>query len=193
MQIGGAKHPPVIRLRQSYGGIYKESSMTKAQQEITTKQEVQVQKDLTPKVVKREISDMESNEAKLRAMWEYDQVPVRIVFRRLDGNTDPMSFSYLKYKWDKLTKYTMYHGQVHTIPRGVATHLRDDCKNPIYGNKSSDIILAAKDAAGNQPEVVGWNHRFAISSLDFSVDSHIPDHVHMQAIGKTVNQTEAVR
>jgi hypothetical protein len=147
--------------------------MTKAQQEISTKQEVHVAKDITPiNVIKRDTDQIKDNEAKLRAAYEYDSVPVRIVFRRLDGSPDPLEFTFLKHKWDKLTRYRLIPGQVHTIPRGVAEWLRDGCKTPIYGEKTGGIVVAARsEYSGNMPEVVGYNSRFAVSSLDFTVDN----------------------
>lgn len=146
--------------------------MTKAQQEIATKQEVHLAKDITPpNVIKRDVDKIKDNEAKLRAAYERDSQMVRIVFRRLDGNTDPVTVPYLKHRWEKLKQYTMVHGQVHTIPLGLAEHLRDNCKTPIYGEKAGKIVLATVDAAGNMPDIVGYNHRFSVSSLDFALDN----------------------
>lgn len=132
------------------------------QGEILAKAEKYVAKDITP--VKREISDIKDNETRIQAMREYDSVPVRGVFRRHDGNTDPLEFSFLKYKGDKLQKYKLSHGQVHTIPRGVAVHLNDDCKTPVYGSLPG---IAAHDAS-RDAHVIGYQNRFSFSSLDFS-------------------------
>ena len=120
-------------------------------------------KDLTPK--KRGRPAAEDFEARLRREWEHDSKLVRGVFRRHDGNTDPLEFSYKKYKWDKLERYKLFHNQVHTIPLGVARHLNDDCKTPIYGHIAS---LEAADATSKEAPVIGYNNRFSFAGTEFS-------------------------
>ena len=92
-------------------------------------------KNITP--IKQDISKIEDPKAKIRALYERDSQPVRGVFRRHDGDTAPLEFTYKKYEWEKPTKYKLYHGQVHTVPWGVAKHLDQDCKTPIYGHHDS--------------------------------------------------------
>lgn len=145
--------------------------MAKNTGEIITQQANTVPQDLTPQ--KKAVVSTDP-EAEARKAFEYDNEPVRGVFRRHDGQTDPLEFTYKKHKWDKVTKYKLFHGQVHTIPRGVAIHLNDECKTPIYGSLKG---MEAADAASRETPIVGYTNRFSFSSLDFSgrvdVDSRI--------------------
>jgi len=133
--------------------------------ELVQTNETYVAKDIT--VVNRDPMSIEDKKARLRALEAWDMVPVKGVFRRHDQNPDPIEFTIRKYASEKPanTRYRMEHGKVYTIPRHVAKHLSEQCATPIYG---SDNAIQASLIDKNAQNIVGWNHRFSFSSLDFS-------------------------
>ena len=107
----------------------------------TTKEVQAVPQNLTPtqfipsskeesERIKRE------NEIKLRIIWEKDSEMVRGIFRYHECPGGMLSFTFHKYKWDKMTTYHLKDGDVYEIPRSVAKHLNTNCAYPSYTYKN---------------------------------------------------------
>lgn len=71
---------------------------------------------------------------KLRRMWIEESKMVKGIFRCREPDGGSVTFSFRKYKWDPVKKYTFYDGQVYTIPLAVARHLNQNCSYAVHSH-----------------------------------------------------------
>lgn len=100
----------------------------------------------------------------MRRMREKDNKMVKGIFRCFEPREGSMTFSFRKYKGDKLEKYTMIDGETYTIPLMVAQHLNKNCWYP----KHCHVL----DLNGNASVEVGKKvQRCSFESLEFQHES----------------------
>jgi hypothetical protein len=74
-----------------------------------------------------------------------------------------ISFSFRKYKEDKVEKFTFEDGKIYQVPRGVALHIANGCWYPEHYYK--------QDASGKPSQEIGMKKkRFSFIPLDFIID-----------------------
>jgi len=71
----------------------------------------------------------------LKYMRDRDSEMVRGIFRFFEVPGGNLSFSFRKYKEDEIQTYTLDDGCIYTIPRGVASHLSNNCWYPEHAYK----------------------------------------------------------
>lgn len=102
---------------------------------------------------------------KLRARLEQerkqDAQMVKGIFKNYECPGGALRFSFKKYKEDPIQDYELHDGRVHTIPRGVAKHLNNNCWYPEYeyikGEQTQNIEYGIKTKI----------KRFGFQSLEF--------------------------
>lgn len=103
---------------------------------------------------------MQQTQQKMRKNLEYmrdrDRELVRGVFHYYEVPGGMHKFDYRGHKGDAIEKYTLFDGEVATIPLGVARHLNEAPRYPVYEYMPSD-----GNSYGTQTEVkgVGLNRR----------------------------------
>ena len=72
-------------------------------------------------------------------MRQRDREMVRGIFRFFEVPGGNMSFSYRKYKGDQVESFSMNDGEIYTVPRGVASHLSNNCWYPESAHKMDEF------------------------------------------------------
>lgn len=114
--------------------------------------------------------------------FEYDHQMVRGIFRFHECAGGNNAFFYRKYREDQVKKYDFWDGQIYEIPRMVADHLNDNCKNVVYKYSKRDGMHIAAPISGsaNMYAEPGWEQ---------TVGSHI-DRMSFQVTGKATGEYE---
>ena len=68
----------------------------------------------------------------LKYQRDKDREMVKGIVRYHEVPGGVMEFSYRQYKEDEVENYTMYDGEIYTVPRGVARHLNKNIWYPIH-------------------------------------------------------------
>jgi hypothetical protein len=96
---------------------------------------------------------------------------VRGVFKFYEVPGGEMSFTFREFKEDPIESYTMYDGEVYTIPLGVARHLNMNCHYPEYEFVKGESFQAAgapvRGFAGHTQRITKKVHRCGFQSLEF--------------------------
>lgn len=117
------------------------------------------QKNLTRSRNHIEQKTRDEIQKKLKIEREKDRQMVKGVFKYYEVPNGVMEFSFKKYAGDPVEKFTMYDGQVYTIPLGVAKHLN---------SRFYPIHHYIKDEKGNNVQSIGQKiYRMAFQSLEF--------------------------
>jgi len=96
----------------------------------------------------------------LKFMRDKDKETVTGVFNFYEVPGGTMSFFFKQYKGDQPERYTLKHGEICTIPLGVAKHLNKNGWYPIHSH--------AVDADGKNMYKIGEKkRRFGFHSLEF--------------------------
>jgi hypothetical protein len=105
----------------------------------------------------------------LRYMRDKDREMVKgkFIFHEVPGGV--LEFVFKKYKEDAVEKYTMYDGEIYTVPLGVAKHLNKDCWYPIHS--------FTQDENGKPTQKIGQKvRRCSFQSLEFvDIDDLTPE------------------
>lgn len=97
--------------------------------------------------------------AQLKFQRDKDRQMVKGIFKFYEVPGAVMEFVFKSYKEDPLEKYTLYDGQVYSLPLGVAKHLNKNGWYPVHAYMESE----------NGPTMkVGQKvRRFGFQSLEF--------------------------
>ncbi len=98
--------------------------------------------------------------SQIKAMRDRDAEMVKGIFRFYEIPGGYMDFVYKAYKEDPVERYTMYDGEVYTIPLGVARHLNKDGWYPEYSYTPGDGMQ-------NITKITKKIRRFGFQSLEF--------------------------
>jgi hypothetical protein len=97
----------------------------------------------------------------LKYMRDKDRELVKGIFKYYEVPGGVMEFSYKAYKEDQVEKFTLYDGELYSLPLGVAKHLNNNGWYPIYTTKMSEN--------GRSSAVIGKKvRRFGFHSLEFA-------------------------
>ena len=113
---------------------------------------------------------------KLQIERDKDREMVKGVFKYYEVPGGVVEFCFKKYEQDPLEKFTMYDGQVYTIPLGVAKHLNNNTWYPVheYGRNED----------GSPLQRIGQKvRRMAFQSLEF---------MDMEGMGDNINRITTV-
>lgn len=113
---------------------------------------------------------------KLKIERDKDREMVKGVFKYYEVPGGVVEFCFKKYEEDPLEKFTMYDGQVYTIPLGVAKHLNNNTWYPVheYGRNED----------GSPLQRIGQKiRRMAFQSLEF---------MDMEGMGDNINRITTV-
>ena len=124
---------------------------------------------------KREVSKKD-----LKYMREKDRELFTGVFEFKECPGMPMKFFFRKYKEDPVETYELYDGQVYTIPLGVAKHLNNSGKCPVYEyimNNGQEVPSTNARIARDRYRITKYTRRFGFQSMDFmdNVEYEIPE------------------
>lgn len=117
-------------------------------------------KNMTRKRSKTSQATRDEMAKKLKIERDKDREMVKGVFKYYEVPGGVVEFCFKKYDEDPLEKFTMYDGQVYTIPLGVAKHLNNNTWYPIheYGRNED----------GSPLQRIGQKiRRMAFQSLEF--------------------------
>lgn len=78
--------------------------------------------------------EKELSKGNLRYQRDKDREMVKGIFRFYEVPGGSMEFVFKKYKEDPVERFTLYDGQVYSIPLGVAKHLNKDCWYPLHSH-----------------------------------------------------------
>ncbi len=127
-------------------------------------------KNRTPQATRDEMAK------KLKIERDKDREMVKGVFKYYEVPGGVVEFCFKKYEEDPLEKFTMYDGQVYTIPLGVAKHLNNNTWYPVheYGRQED----------GSPLQRIGQKvRRMAFQSLEF---------MDMEGMGENINRITTV-
>lgn len=113
---------------------------------------------------------------KLKIERDKDREMVKGVFKYYEVPGGVVEFCFKKYEEDPLEKFTLYDGQVYTIPLGVAKHLNNNTWYPVheYGRNED----------GSPLQRIGQKiRRMAFQSLEF---------MDMEGMGDNINRITTV-
>ena len=96
-----------------------------------------------------------------RRLWEEESRLVKGIFRCHEPRGGEVTFSFKKYKWDNVIKYTFRDGEQYEIPLAVARHLNEDCNYVQHTNVLGPDGRPTKNTAGKKVS------RMNFESLDF--------------------------
>ncbi len=117
-------------------------------------------KNMTRKRSKTSQATRDEMAKKLKIERDKDREMVKGVFKYYEVPGGVVEFCFKKYDEDPLEKFTMYDGQVYTIPLGVAKHLNNNTWYPVheYGRNED----------GSPLQRIGQKiRRMAFQSLEF--------------------------
>ncbi len=117
-------------------------------------------RNMTRKRSKTSQSTRDEMAKKLKIERDKDREMVKGVFKYYEVPGGVVEFCFKKYDEDPLEKFTMYDGQVYTIPLGVAKHLNNNTWYPVheYGRNED----------GSPLQRIGQKiRRMAFQSLEF--------------------------
>ena len=110
--------------------------------------------------VNPDIKIEKSGKVNLAYQRDKDRELVKGIFRFHECPGGEMSFVFKAYKGDKIEKYTVVDGQVHSVPLGVAKHLNNNGWYPVHGFKQNE--------QGGPHVTIGRKvKRFSFQSLEF--------------------------
>lgn len=138
------------------------------------KSDAQIIKPVTTNLKKATEADKKS----LAYKHDRDREIVRGIFRFHEVPGGFMEFVYKAYKNDPVEKYSMWDGEVYSVPRGVAYHLNNNCWYPIHQH--------TRDDNGKHAATVGSRvRRCSFQSLEFVDDDISPSSiVTVRPVGK---------
>jgi hypothetical protein len=115
-------------------------------------------------MAREEIKDPVKKEVKVKPNLKYlrdkYREPVKGIFRFHEVPNGVMEFVYKEFKEDPVEKYTMYDGEILTIPLGVAKHLNKNGWYPVHSY--------AQDKDGKPLMKINQKvRRFSFQSLEF--------------------------
>ena len=99
--------------------------------------------------------------AQLRKEWEEEARLVKGIFRCHEPRGGQVMFSFKKYPWDDVVKYTFNDGETYTIPLAVARHLNNNCNYVQHTNVLGPDGRPTKNTSGKKVS------RMNFESLDF--------------------------
>lgn len=79
-----------------------------------------------------------------------------------------LSFTFRKYKEDRVERYSMKDGEVYRVPRSVATHLAKECWYPVHHYKIDDSGKPSQDIGQKKK-------RFDFIPIDFIMEPDAGD------------------
>jgi len=97
--------------------------------------------------------------AQLKHQRDKDRQMVKGIFKFYEVPGAVMEFVYKEYKEDPLEKYTLYDGQIYSLPLGVAKHLNKRGWYPVHAYMESEN--------GPTMKVGSKVRRFGFQSLEF--------------------------
>ena len=133
-------------------------------------------KNMTRKRSKTPQDTRDEMAKKLQIERDKDREMVKGVFKYYEVPGGVVEFCFKKYEQDPLEKFTMYDGQVYTIPLGVAKHLNNNTWYPVheYGRNEDGSAL----------QRIGQKvRRMAFQSLEF---------MDMEGMGDNINRITTV-
>lgn len=133
-------------------------------------------KNMTRKRSKTTQATRDEMAKKLKIERDKDREMVKGVFKYYEVPGGVVEFCFKKYEEDPLEKFTLYDGQVYTIPLGVAKHLNNNTWYPIheYGRNEDGSAL----------QRIGQKiRRMAFQSLEF---------MDMEGMGENINRITTV-
>ncbi len=133
-------------------------------------------KNMTKKRSKTSQATRDEMAKKLQIERDKDREMVKGVFKYYEVPGGVVEFCFKKYEQDPLEKFTMYDGQVYTIPLGVAKHLNNNTWYPVheYGRNEDGSAL----------QRIGQKiRRMAFQSLEF---------MDMEGMGDNINRITTV-
>ncbi len=138
-------------------------------------------KNRTPEATRDEMAkklkiERDKGEANIQKVYNKDREMVKGVFKYYEVPGGVVEFCFKKYDEDPLEKFTMYDGQVYTIPLGVAKHLNNNTWYPVheYGRNED----------GSPLQRIGQKvRRMAFQSLEF---------MDMEGMGENINRITTV-
>lgn len=98
---------------------------------------------------------------KIRKDWEEESRIVKGVYRCHEPRGGEVTFSFRKYEWDPVVKYTFRDGETYEIPLAVARHLNNDCNYVQHTNVLDEHGRPTKNVNGKKVS------RMNFESLDF--------------------------
>ena len=110
---------------------------------------------------KRTEEEKEKAKKMIAKLRKEEEQPVTGVFRSIENKGDDVTFPYRRFE-GPIDVYHFKDGQEATIPLGVARHINNDCKYPVY-----DHLLDSKGNKLVQTAIGGWRQRFQFISKDF--------------------------
>lgn len=93
--------------------------------------------------------------------WKEESRMVKGIFRCHEPQGGCVTFSFKKYKWDPVKRYTFYDGMEYEIPLAVARHLNQNCNYAIHSYIMDVQGRPIVDKAGKKFQ------RMNFQSLDF--------------------------
>lgn len=107
--------------------------------------------------------EIENREAEIR--WEQkkqrEMRMVKGIFHNKEQPGAPASFSVKKYKGDFPVTWTFKHGEVRTIPYGIACHINENGKFAVHTMERPAPGMALM-------KVTSVEHRYTFTSLDYT-------------------------
>jgi len=124
-------------------------------------------KNLTPMPVNSKKQRIEELAKKLEYECERDKTMINGVFHYHERPNGLLEFSFMKYKGDRIEKYSLMDGHQYTLPLAVVNHLNKNCSYPIHQH--------AVDANGVPIVRIGkMVRRCSFSNTDFMIEDFIP-------------------
>ena len=112
----------------------------------------------------------------LKFQQEKDKEKVKGIFHYYEVPGGSLSFSFKKYKGEKVERYDLIDGVIYTIPLGVAKHLNTSGSYPVHKH--------LKDESGNVSQRIGQKvNRYGFQSLQFMDIEDLPER---EAVDKIV-------
>lgn len=64
--------------------------------------------------------------------WKEESRLVKGIFRCHEPRGGSVTFSFKKYKWDPMKRYTLFDGNEYELPLSVARHLNQNCNYYVH-------------------------------------------------------------